>query len=110
MRMLFLHAKLNPGQSYVQGMNEIIGPIYYVFCNDCDDDARINAEADAFFCFHQLMSEIRDNFSSHMDNATGGVGFLMDQLMQLLQRLDMPVYKRLVEDQDLKPHFTLFDG
>ena len=30
-RILFLYAKLNPGQSYVQGMNEIIGPIYYVF-------------------------------------------------------------------------------
>ena len=29
-RMLFLFAKLNPGQGYVQGMNEIIGPIYYV--------------------------------------------------------------------------------
>ena len=24
-RMLFIYAKLNPGQSYVQGMNEIIG-------------------------------------------------------------------------------------
>lgn len=33
-RILFLYAKLNPGQSYVQGMNEIIGPIYYVFASD----------------------------------------------------------------------------
>ena len=33
-RILFVYAKLNPGQSYVQGMNEIIGPIYYVFAND----------------------------------------------------------------------------
>lgn len=33
-RILFLYAKLNPGQSYVQGMNEIIGPIYYAFASD----------------------------------------------------------------------------
>ena len=33
-RMLFLYAKLNPGQSYVQGMNEIIGPIYYVLASE----------------------------------------------------------------------------
>ena len=33
-RILFIYAKLNPGQSYVQGMNEIIGPVYYVFAQD----------------------------------------------------------------------------
>lgn len=33
-RILFLYAKLNPGQGYVQGMNEIVGPIYHVFASD----------------------------------------------------------------------------
>lgn len=33
-RILFIYAKLNPGQGYVQGMNEIIGPIYYTFASD----------------------------------------------------------------------------
>lgn len=33
-RILFLYAKLNPGINYVQGMNEIIGPIYYVMASD----------------------------------------------------------------------------
>lgn len=37
-RILFIFAKLNPGQSYVQGMNEIIGPLYYVFTNDSKED------------------------------------------------------------------------
>lgn len=37
-RILFIYAKLNPGQGYVQGMNEIIGPIYYVFANDPKED------------------------------------------------------------------------
>lgn len=39
-RILFLYAKLNPGQSYVQGMNEIVGPIYYVMASDPDPDYR----------------------------------------------------------------------
>jgi len=29
-RLLFIYAKLNPAISYVQGMNELIAPIYYV--------------------------------------------------------------------------------
>jgi hypothetical protein len=37
-RVLFIYAKLNPGQGYVQGMNEIIGPLYFVFANDKQDD------------------------------------------------------------------------
>lgn len=39
-RMLFLYAKLNPGQGYVQGMNEIIGPIYHTFACDSNKDYR----------------------------------------------------------------------
>lgn len=35
-RILFVYSKLNSGQSYVQGMNEIIGPIYYTFATDPD--------------------------------------------------------------------------
>ena len=39
-RILFLYAKLNPGQGYVQGMNELIGPIYYVFASDPREEWR----------------------------------------------------------------------
>jgi hypothetical protein len=35
-RLLFIYAKLNPGVSYVQGMNEILAPIYWVMANDPD--------------------------------------------------------------------------
>lgn len=61
-RILFIYAKLNPGQGYVQGMNEIIGPIYYVFASDPREEWRAHAEADCFFCFTNLMSDIRDFF------------------------------------------------
>lgn len=29
-RLLFIYAKLNPAIGYVQGMNELIAPVYYV--------------------------------------------------------------------------------
>ena len=35
-RLLFLYAKTNTGIGYVQGMNEVIGPLYYVFAQHPD--------------------------------------------------------------------------
>ena len=49
-RILFIYAKLNPGQGYVQGMNEIIGPLYYVFANDPKDNWNGR-------CFEAVMKE-----------------------------------------------------
>lgn len=37
-RILFLFAKMNAGLSYVQGMNEIVAILYYVFSNDASLD------------------------------------------------------------------------
>ena len=65
-RALFVYAKLNPGIKYVQGMNEIYAPIYYQFATDTDKSAAIHAEADAFFCFVELISEFRDHFCQHL--------------------------------------------
>ncbi|KAJ3009277.1 hypothetical protein HKX48_008070, partial [Thoreauomyces humboldtii] len=71
-RVLFIYAKLNPGIGYVQGMNEILGPLYYVFANDSDEESRAHAEADSFFCFTTLLSEFRDHFVRSLDNVREG--------------------------------------
>lgn len=42
-RILFIYAKLNPGVGYVQGMNEILGPLYYLLANDPDEVSRGNS-------------------------------------------------------------------
>ncbi len=78
-RVLFLYAKLNPGQSYVQGMNEIVGPIYYVFATDPREEWRRYAEEDCFFCFTNLMSDIRDFFIKTLDQAESGVNTVMNR-------------------------------
>ena len=65
-RALFIFAKLNPGLRYVQGMNELLAPLYYHFRLDPDGDSAVHAEADAFFCFMDIISEFRDNFCQQL--------------------------------------------
>lgn len=136
-RILFIYAKLNPGSGYVQGMNEIIGPIYYVFANDHreedlkrinkrtdDDDESINntsnvdtssypwsasAESDTFWCFTELMSEIRDMYNSHLDSdRSTGVVAVMTKISNLLSAEDADLYHTLFQVQAIKPHFYAF--
>lgn len=58
----------------LKGMNEIIGPLYYVFAADTDAEWAAHAEADAFYCFQNLMSEIKDNFIRTLDYSDCGIG------------------------------------
>ncbi|KAH3794002.1 hypothetical protein DPMN_147531 [Dreissena polymorpha] len=106
-RILFVFAKLNTGLGYIQGMNEILGPIYYTFATDPDTECEEFAEADSFFCFTTLMSEIRDNFIKTLDDSQCGIGGLMDQLMSQLKEQDPTLWHKL-QEQDLKPQFYAF--
>ncbi|XP_047524400.1 TBC1 domain family member 13 isoform X2 [Pieris napi] len=106
-RMLFLYAKLNPGQGYVQGMNEIIGPIYHTFAVDPDMEQRKNAEADCFFCFTNLMAEIRDFFIRSLDETESGINNMMFRLSERLKMNDYAVWERLSK-QELRPQYYSF--
>lgn len=106
-RILFIYAKLNPGQGYVQGMNEIIGPIYYVFASDPNHEFKEHAEADSFFCFTLLMSEIRDFFIKTLDDTETGIKNMMEKLMSLLKEKDREVWQKL-KDQELFPQYFCF--
>ena len=106
-RILFIYAKINKGVGYVQGMNEIIGPIYYVFGNDSNVEWRRHAEADTFFCFTNLMTEIGDNFCKAMDHTQYGIQAMMSQLMSKLQRGDPELHENLVQ-KNIDPHYFSF--
>ncbi|KAE8714197.1 Ypt/Rab-GAP domain of gyp1p superfamily protein isoform 2 [Hibiscus syriacus] len=54
-------SKLNPAIRYVQGMNEVLAPIYYVFSTDTDVQNASNAEADSFACFVLLLKLLKAN-------------------------------------------------
>ncbi|XP_026333064.1 TBC1 domain family member 13 [Hyposmocoma kahamanoa] len=106
-RMLFLYAKLNPGQGYVQGMNEIIGPIYHTFACDSNKEYRQHAEADCFFCFTNLMAEIRDFFIRTLDEAESGINYMMTKLSDCVKRHDVAVWNQL-EKLELRPQYYSF--
>ncbi|KAG0419131.1 hypothetical protein HPB47_004349 [Ixodes persulcatus] len=105
-RILFLYAKLNPGLGYVQGMNEIIGPIYYTFAADPNPEWKKHAEADCFFCFTSLMAEIRDFFLKTLDDSACGIGAMMQRLMGLLKRRDDRLHLRLRQLQVEPQYYT----
>ncbi|XP_076037568.1 TBC1 domain family member 13 isoform X2 [Oratosquilla oratoria] len=106
-RILFIYAKLNPGQSYVQGMNEIIGPIYYTFATDPNLEYREHAEADCFWCFISLMAEMRDVFIRTLDESASGIGAILERLMETLKLHDNQLWCRL-NVLDLKPQYFAF--
>lgn len=75
-RLLFVFSKLNPGLEYVQGMNDLIAPLYMVFKDEPAEEADAHhAEADTFFCFVNLltMSEMRDLYCKSLDRSATGV-------------------------------------
>eukprot|EP01114_Cavostelium_apophysatum_P013503 TRINITY_DN3283_c0_g2_i1.p1 TRINITY_DN3283_c0_g2~~TRINITY_DN3283_c0_g2_i1.p1 ORF type:complete len:457 (-),score=92.95 TRINITY_DN3283_c0_g2_i1:1237-2607(-) len=96
-RILFVYAKLNPGIKYVQGMNEILGPVYYIFAKDTDPMFAGNAEADTFFCFTNIMSEVRDNFCKSLDKSILGVQGQLDKLTNLLKLKDVELWSDFQE-------------
>lgn len=50
-------------------MNEILAPLYYVFYNDCDSNSQINCEAVSFFCYSNVIGEIKDVFIKKLDDS-----------------------------------------
>ncbi len=66
-----------------------------------------HAEADCFFCFTNLMSDIRDFFIKTLDQAESGINGMMSRLFRKIREADPQVEARLV-DQDLKPQYFSF--
>ncbi|XP_010542986.1 PREDICTED: TBC1 domain family member 13-like [Tarenaya hassleriana] len=107
-KILMVFAKLNPGIRYVQGMNEILAPIFYVFCNDPDKDVAAHAEADTFFCFVELLSGFRDFYCQQLDNSVVGIRSTITRLSQLLKEHDEELWRHLEITTKVNPQFYAF--
>jgi len=109
-RVLFIYAKLNPGIRYVQGMNEILAPIYFVFCKEQAEpttEALDFIEADAFFCFTNLMAEVRDHFCSKLDHTEIGIQHKVKEMERLIARKDGEL-GRMLQKLKVSPTFYGF--
>lgn len=67
LRPLYIYATLNPGISYVQGMNSIIAVLYWIFSTN--STSPLEAEASAFFALGAILSQIRDLFVKSLDGS-----------------------------------------
>jgi len=92
-RILLLFAKLNRGVKYAQGMNELCAPLYYLFSQDplCHQ----SAEADTFFCFNLLMTDMQDAFVETLNDTGAGMLGRMDRCSKLLKEIDEPLWAHL---------------
>ncbi|XWS35149.1 hypothetical protein CRYUN_Cryun21dG0101200 [Craigia yunnanensis] len=106
--ILIVFAKLNPGIRYVQGMNEILAPLFYAFRNDPDEEMAAAAEADTFFCFVELLSEFRDHFCQQLDNSNVGIRSTITRLSQLLKEHDEELWRHLEVTTKVNPQFYAF--
>ncbi|KAK2984111.1 hypothetical protein RJ640_018136 [Escallonia rubra] len=93
--ILLLFAKLNPAIRYVQGMNEVLAPLYYVFSTDTEEQNAAYAEPDSFACFVRLLSDSVDHFCEQLDNSPMGIHSTLSRLSELLKANDEELWRHL---------------
>lgn len=97
LRILFVFAKLHPELGYMQGMNEILAPIVFVYGTDSSDEWAQEAEADAFFSFSTIMKSVKLLYlKSPSDPSKSGVDTQMTRLTLLLRQHDALLWQHLV--------------
>ena len=105
-RVLFIYAELNKGIKYVQGMNEVLAVLYYCFYK-FGNQAIISTEyleSDLFFCFSNLMSELKDGFLRDLDRERSGIDGKCGAFINVLRIVDTEVYSKL-EYEKVNPQF-----
>ena len=89
-RILFLYANEHSDVHYIQGMNEIIAIIFYIFSKDDNPFIEKYKESDSYFVFEKLMEEIKDIFI--MENINYSQLFIKEQIEQIkkiLKKIDL---------------------
>ena len=66
-----------------------------------------HAEADCFFCFTNLMSDIRDFFIKTLDDSSTGIQAMMVRLQTKIGEVD-PEVEKLLSKQGIKMQYFAF--
>jgi len=78
-------------------MNEVLAVLYYCFWSFSDFAVipRENLECDLFFCFTNLMTEIRDGFIRDLDKEESGITGKVAIFSEILRIVDPEVHNNL---------------
>lgn len=104
-RIIYIYSKLNKQVGYVQGMNELIAPIYYCFSID-NTVSLENVEADTFWCFTFLMKDVKKLFLKESDNSEGGILDRVFTLDLIVSHIQKDIYKILSKNNVNIFHFA----
>lgn len=93
-KILFIYSKFEPELLYVQGMNEILAPIYYCLYSERIDDKESinNIEADTFYTFYCIMQKLRPLYNKNEDKSDNGVNGKAKRLKKMLEIIDNNLY------------------
>ena len=106
---LFVFAKLNPGLRYVQGMHELLAPLYFVCFNHPDKNGVAkDAKSDSFWMFVELISELRDAYCKELDKTDQGINHLLSEHDNLLRNRCPAVATKMIDELNVKPQFYAF--
>ncbi|XP_797601.2 TBC1 domain family member 22B [Strongylocentrotus purpuratus] len=112
-RILYIWALKHPASGYVQGINDLVTPFFVVFLSQHiggEDIEKVEKykginklskkilreiEADSFWCMSKLLDGIQDNYTF----AQPGIQLKVVQLKELIQRINAPLHKYLMENQ-----------
>ena len=94
-RILFIYGLYHPEVKYVQGMNEILAPIFYCFSNDKNEISIKNLEADSYISFENFMETIKDIFIKKLDNTEKGITTRLQKFSTLIRMLDYRISDQL---------------
>ncbi|XP_051156545.1 TBC1 domain family member 22B [Leptopilina boulardi] len=107
-RILYIWAIRHPASGYVQGMNDLVTPFFLVFLQEAvprsawhdlenyvveslPKEKRDIIEADSFWCLSKFLDGIQDNYIF----AQLGIQHKVNQLKELIQRIDAPLHQHL---------------
>ena len=85
-RILFYYAKEHSDVNYIQGMNEIIAIIFYIFSKDDNPFNKEYIESDSYFVFEKLMEQVKDIFM--MENINYSQLYVKEQIEEIKKILN----------------------
>ena len=94
-RILFIYGLYHPEVKYVQGMNEILAPIFYCFSIDKNETSIKNLEADSYISFENFMEIIKYIFIKKLDNSEKGITTRLQKFSTLIRMLDYRISDQL---------------
>ncbi|CAM9421519.1 unnamed protein product [Phaeothamnion confervicola] len=103
-RVLYIWAIRHPASGYVQGLNDLLTPLYLVFLSayvgdgaESVDASRVDpaaleeVEADTYWCLTKLL----DNIQDHYTNMQPGLQRMVLRLEDLVNRIDGELHRHL---------------